>query len=50
MNGWQHDIPKTDADHPFLAVEVQVDRGDDWSESTTLYGAYDSGRLVALDR
>ncbi len=44
------DIPKTDADHPFLAVEVQVDRGDGWSESTTLYGAYASGRLVALDR
>jgi hypothetical protein len=44
------DIPKTDADHRFLAVEVQVDRGDSWSDSAILYGAYASGRLVALDR
>ncbi len=44
------DVPRGDADHPFLACEVQVDRGDGWSRSTTLYGAYASGRLVALDR
>jgi hypothetical protein len=44
------DIPKGDGDHRFLAVEVQVNRGDGWSPSTTLYGAYASGRLVALDR
>jgi hypothetical protein len=44
------DIPQGDAEHPFLAVEVQVDRGQGWSKSTILYGAYASGRLVALDR
>ena len=44
------DIPKGDADHPFLAVEIQVDRGQGWSGSTILYGAYASGRLVALLR
>lgn len=44
------DIPRGDADHPFLAVEVQVNRGSGWSRSTVLYGAYASGRLVALDR
>jgi hypothetical protein len=43
-------IPPEDPDHPFLAIEVQVDRGDRWSPSTTLFGAYASGRLVALDR
>ncbi len=43
-------VPQGDADHRFLAVEVQVDRGDGWSRSTILYGAYASGRLVALDR
>ncbi len=44
------DIPRGDVDHPFLAVEVQVYRGDRWSDATILYGAYASGRLVALDR
>jgi len=44
------EIPKGDVDHPFLAVEIQVDRGDGWSGSTVVYGAYASGRLVALDR
>jgi hypothetical protein len=44
------DVPAGDPDHPFLAVEVQVDRGEGWSSSTTIYGAYVSGRLVALDR
>jgi hypothetical protein len=43
-------IPRRDADHFFLAVEVQVNRGDGWSRSTILYGAYGSGRLVALER
>ncbi len=44
------DIPRGDGDFPFLAVEVQLDRGEGWSTSTTIYGAYATGRLVALDR
>jgi hypothetical protein len=44
------DIPRGDAEHLFLAVEVQVDYGNGWSSSTTIYGAYATGRLVALDR
>jgi len=44
------DIPRGGADHPFLAIEVQVDHGGGWSRSTILYGAYATGRLVALDR
>ena len=44
------DIPKWEDEHPFLAIEVQVDRGKGWSDSTILYGAYASGRLVAVDR
>ena len=35
--------PGATTDHRFLAVEVQVDRGDGWSASTTVYGAYGSG-------
>ena len=31
-------------------IDVQVNRGGGWSRSTILYGAYGSGRLVALDR
>ncbi len=44
------DIPQGDEVHQFLAVEVQVNRRAGWSRSTILYGAYASGRLVALDR
>ncbi|MEN8007604.1 MAG: hypothetical protein ABFS42_11350 [Candidatus Krumholzibacteriota bacterium] len=44
------DVPPGGAEYPFLAVEVQVDHGAGWSRSTTVYGAYASGRLVALDR
>jgi hypothetical protein len=35
---------------PFLAVQVQVDRGHGWSAATTAYVAPASGRVVALDR
>ena len=35
---------------PFHAVEVQVSRGDRWSESVIAYVAAASGRLVAVDR
>jgi len=36
--------------HPFLAVEVQVDRGRGWSASTVAYVARASGRVVAIER
>ncbi|MDH3197714.1 MAG: hypothetical protein OEO21_05685 [Candidatus Krumholzibacteria bacterium] len=36
--------------HPFLAVEVQVDRGSGWSEGVTAYVARGSARVVAVDR
>jgi hypothetical protein len=39
-----------DSNHPFLAMEVQVDRGDGWSGSVTAYLAQGSGRIVAVDR
>ncbi len=44
------DIPRGGEEYPFLAIDVQVDHGDGWSSSTVLYGAYATGRLVALDR
>ena len=43
-------VPRRDETHRFMGIEVQVDRGEGWSPSTILYGAYGSGRLVALDR
>jgi hypothetical protein len=39
-----------DPDHPFLAMEFQVDRGNGWSDSVTAYLAIASGRIVAVDR
>jgi len=36
--------------YPFLAIELQVDRGDGWSPSVTVYRAHQSGRIVAIDR
>jgi len=44
------DLPRDDGGRPFLAVEVQLNRGDRWSASTTVFASYDSGRIVALDR
>ena len=35
---------------PFLAVEVQVDRGTGWSEGVIAYWARASGRVVAVER
>ena len=35
---------------PFLAVEMRVSRGTDWSPSVTVYIARSSGRVVALER
>jgi hypothetical protein len=35
---------------PFLAVEVQVDRGSGWSDGVTAYVARGSARVVAVDR
>jgi len=43
-------VPRDDGRHPFLAMEVQLDRGRGWSASTTVYASYESGRIVALDR
>jgi len=48
-------IPLTKApggshNHPFLAMEVQINRGSGWSSSVIVYRAYASGRIVALNR
>ncbi len=37
-------------DYPFLALELQVNRGSAWSSSVTVYVARSSGRVVAVDR
>ncbi len=42
--------PPTDADHPFLAMECQVNRGQGWGSSTIAYLATTSGIVVAVDR
>jgi hypothetical protein len=38
------------AEYPFLALEVQANRGSDWSSGIKVYVARQSGRVVALDR
>jgi hypothetical protein len=43
-------VPRASGDHVFLAAEVQVDRGNGWSSSTTCYASFNTGRVVALDR
>jgi hypothetical protein len=43
-------VPRPDAEHPFLVLEVQLDRGRGWSASTIAYLAPASGRIVAVDR
>ncbi|HET9888029.1 MAG TPA: hypothetical protein VFR10_10995 [bacterium] len=35
---------------PFMAFELQVDRGEGWSNSIFVYAARRSGRIVAVDR
>lgn len=42
--------PRTDVQHPFLAVRCQVNRGEGWSDTITAYVAPASGRVVAVDR
>jgi hypothetical protein len=37
-------------DHPFLEIELQVDRGEGWSSSVVVYLARASGRVVAVER
>jgi hypothetical protein len=37
-------------DSPFLALEIQVNRGSHWSAATTVYLARASGRVVAVER
>jgi len=39
----------SDAD-PFVAFELQVDRGDGWSQSVTAYVERANGRVVAVER
>ncbi len=41
---------RTSSELPFLAVELQVDRGRGWSRSVTAYVAPASGRIVAVER
>jgi len=43
-------VPIGDAGHRFLAVEVQLDRGQGWSAGTTAYFSLDDGHSVAVDR
>jgi hypothetical protein len=43
-------LPGDPQEQPFLAMDCQVNRGDGWSPSTTVYRAYGSGDIVALDR
>jgi hypothetical protein len=43
-------LAEADPEHPFLAMEFQVDRGQGWSDSATAYLAPASGRIVAVDR
>ena len=38
------------ADSPYLAVEIQVSRGSQWSSAITVYVARTSGRVVAVER
>jgi len=42
--------PKTNTDHPFLAMQCQVNRGQGWSSSTTAYLATTFATVVAVDR
>jgi hypothetical protein len=39
-----------EGDHPFLALEVQIDRGGGWSRPVTAYIARGSRRVAAVDR
>ncbi len=39
-----------EAAYPFWAVELQVNRGEHWSSTVTVYVARASGRVVALER
>lgn len=41
---------RTSADHPFLAMECQVNRGQGWSSSTIVYLAPATEKVVAVDR
>jgi len=42
--------PVGDSDYKFLSVEVQVNRGESWSESTKAYFSLRDGHTVAVDR
>ena len=39
-----------EGEHPFLALEVQIDRGGGWSRPVRAYIARRSRRVVAVDR
>ena len=43
-------IPQGDETHQFLALEVQVNRGQGWSSSTTAHFSLLNGHTVAVDR
>lgn len=43
-------VPTGDAQHRFLAVEVQVNRGRGWSASTRAYFSLKDGHTVAVER
>jgi hypothetical protein len=44
------EVPGGSNTRPFLAMEVQVNRGNGWSPSVIAYRAYASGRIVGMDR
>ncbi len=43
-------VPQTEDGKGFLSVEVQLNRGDKWSRSTTAYFSLVDGHTVAVDR
>jgi hypothetical protein len=43
-------LSRADLDHPFLAMEFQLNRGEGWSGSVTAYLAPASGRIIAVSR
>ncbi len=43
-------IPQGDETHQFLALEIQVNRGQGWSSSTTAHFSLINGHTVAVDR
>ncbi len=48
--GFRLGVLRPDAAHQFLSLELQVNRGDGWSASTTAFFSLHDGRTLAVDR